>query len=112
MPDIFREVKQTASSIRGVSALSRGSLVLVKIPDTTIPEEGESISPEKWIFGRVAAKSKSSLILLYLDPEENVIQSFSNECVVPLAPEMIEKYFLANDIFEVFFNNFYHINNH
>ena len=31
--DCFREVKQTASSIRGVERLSSGSLVLIKVPE-------------------------------------------------------------------------------
>jgi hypothetical protein len=88
--EIVQKVKQAASSIRGVQRLQKGDLVLVSIDDLN------PIFPhrkQKWIYARVAAQTTSSMILLHLDPTETQIKSVPFDKVVPVAIEMLKKYF-------------------
>ena len=90
--DALREVKQVAASIRGVSRLPTGSLVLVLVDDTSILHN-ESDSKQKWIYARVAGQSQGALVLLFTNPSETILESFPYDRVIPLAPEMERKYF-------------------
>ena len=98
--DCFREVKQTASSIRGVERLSSGSLVLIKVPEDL---KIKSLEEEKWVYARVAGKADGSLILVYLDPHESNVSSFPYDRVIPVPTELLQKHFLKDNHTEVCF---------
>lgn len=91
------ELRRAASTVRGVQNLDVGSLVLVKLAESPISiflDGIEGMVSEQWAYARVAGHlTKSSKVLLFIEPTEASVISLSYDRVIPVAPEMIRKYF-------------------
>ena len=96
--ETLRNIRKAASTVRGVQSLEKGALVLANLEDDFLslflPDPPGRQGNITWRYARVAGYSvKSEEVLLFSDPSESTVISVPFDRVVPVAPEMIRKYF-------------------
>ena len=92
-----QNIKQLVCSMRGTKNLPTGSLVIVQ----TSEGKFHSNAPRDWTYARIAEKPEGSMILVYLDPEESKVSTFSIERVIPIPQSILDKYFKNEELGEV-----------
>jgi hypothetical protein len=102
--EVYQHITESVAFVRGAGKQTRGSLVLLKMENySMIP----SATNHSWIYARVAGYSENNMVLLYLDPEESVVHSVSFDQIIPISPDMVQKYFMKENCTEVSKTKYY-----
>ena len=90
-----------------MNQIAQGSIVLVKkeVGNEIVQRIVDKNPPKKWIFARVARVSPNFL-LVFEDPTEDTLTTYTYEDVLPLAKDIEEKYFHKMRVEEVIFLHF------
>lgn len=90
-----KHLKNTASQIRNILNLPKGTLVLVE------EEKKSEILEQNWKYARIAGSPVGSMIPVFTTPEENFIMTFESSRILPIHSKIVKKYFATDDSFSL-----------